>query len=605
MSTNSENLIKKIEEAYREGFYFYEFFLRKSIKNKLFAMGYQFSQRESLNASLINKKLISNNQIDVIIRRIIGDFINNPSKVETVPANAENEEELKISVELNSLFFKLRRESHLKREEISMLREMLIGGLSFIHFRIDFFNPSKIISEYIPLYQVIFDPSSKREDLSDCSYFFYNRIYSKFEAMNVFANKEDLIEENLGNIEKVFDYEAVNEFFRESSIDSYERNIANHRSQGKHLIVITELYTIENGVLEKIILIPTGKIEGRGFILLEKQKSPYGVLFNEMPFSMCFGQISTEFFNSANMKFQSLTDSIRPFQEALNRRTTQNHDIVESMHTGYVINTSDLVDSTQLLEAGRKFILTKGKKPPSESFSKMGEVSISPTLLELERHAKEGIFDAAGINNTAQNNINPNETFSLTLLKKYASSSSIAIFMYNFEETMKVNAIKILKMFASITENIQIIQALETLDLEITSTLETSPSKNKEFMALVQLQQSGINVDKNLLIATAPISSETKAKLFENIKQQEPQQQQQQQKIEQFQDAKITTDIEKVQSESMKNVAEAEKTQSETEKTGVETQKTAVEIEKTGLESQKIQAETQGKLIENIQNIVG
>lgn len=425
-----------------------------------------------------------------------------------------------------------------------------ITGINFYHLYMDYSKDpvhGDIQGEKLPYNAVIFDPSFRRTDMSDCDYFSWRKYVNRDELKLYLPKYAKLIDDipkgdhyddkftNLKMGGKNRNFVAVDEFWCKETFPAkllidpetgatevWTKNFDRLKdylqvAQKEHYIV--KPWRVK-GVMQSIFA------NGQ---LICTFKNPNGL--TEYPFVPFFGIFQPDC-PLASDRFQGIVRQMRSPQVWANRRRSQDCDIIESsINSGWKFEEGAIDDEAILMQAGQGKLI-KLKEGYFDRVQQIAPIQVPPGNLQLAQAADADILEACGANE-AMMGMDDNQQSSgvSVLLRQGAGLIKLQGFFDSLRESQKVLTQRVVTLIQSWSADKirRIINQEPTpklydrainMDVVIQEGVLTEHQRQLHFRQLIELYSLvGEKPPMSTLLREAPIQG--KRELLKDIERQE------------------------------------------------------------------------------------
>lgn len=467
-----------------------------------------------------------------------------------------------------------------------------ITGINFFHIAMDYSRDpthGDIVGEKLPYNGVIFDPTFRKADMSDCDYFSWRK----------FINREEF-KLNLPKYAKLIDEIPKGDYF-DDKFTQINRGPTNrnqlavdefwHKETFPAKLIIdpesgaTEVWT-KNFDRLKEYLAMAGKENYivkpwrvRGMMqsifangrLICSFKNPNGM--SDYPFVPFFGIFQPDCVRASD-RFQGIVRQMRSPQSWSNRRRSQDCDIIESsINSGWKYEEGAVDDEELLMQSGQGKLI-KLKSGYFDRVQQIPPIQVPPGNLQLAQSADADILEACGANE-AMMGMDDNQQSSgvSVLLRQGAGLIKLQGFFDSLRESQKFVTQRVLTLIQSwSSDKIKRILNQEpterlydrdiNMDVVIQEGVLTDHQRQLHFRQLVELYQLvGEKPPMSTLLREAPIQG--KRELLQDLQKQEEAAQISAQELQQAQAQERQAAVNLLQAQATESLAKCREKQAQ------------------------------------------
>ena len=419
------------------------------------------------------------------------------------------------------------------------------------------------------------DTFFRKQDLSDCSFIWTRKWFTKEECMLLLPERSKEIEDmkipRYGNKDQKFYFMPENYNFTTRNLLPYDEYWYMDTRKQK-LLIDTQTGEVMEWTSEdkerldlflatyptikvKNVTIPTVKlaISINGKVMYDG-KNPLGI--DRYPFVPVLG-----YWDPDNVYFsgrlQGVVRGLRDAQFLYNRRKVIELDILESqINSGMKVMEGSLVDNNDVLKSGQgQPIFIKQTAPLGmESVQQLQSPQIPPTTIQLSEILSKEIQEISGVNEELLGSADDDKAGILSMLRQGAGLVTLQRLFDQLDLSQKILgeiSMEIIQKNFTYGKIQRILgkeptdqfqnKAFQKYDCVIAEGLLTDTQQKLEFLQYSNLTQMGLPIPPDILIDKAPVQG--KKELKEAVMKQFEQQQQQQQRTAELENQMVEANI--------------------------------------------------------------
>jgi hypothetical protein len=458
-----------------------------------------------------------------------------------------NDSSLETSDDLSKTLFSVMKMASLQNTISTAFDSTITTGLSLLSLWVDYREDpvsGDIKVDSKPYSSFFIDPNFRKQDLSDCQYIWTRRWVSKNVAKSLLPGNDKEIDRlrfggsgdgKFSSMPEAYDIDF-------KGLLSYDEFWYQDFRKQKLLIDIETGGSIEwmgsNEDLKKFLkdfpdvievdsTIPTTKLA----IVIQDElfyhgNNPLGI--DRYPFVPVLGYFYPEI-PSYDLRVQGVVRSLRDVQALLNRRRTEEMDILESHQTtGWIYRAGALIDPKSVFKTGQgRGIALKEDSSPGD-LEKITPPVIPPSMFEMSKILTEEIQQISGVNEELLGSAIDDKAGYLSMIRQGAGLTTLQTLFdqldYSFKQVGSI-VIELIQKNYTPGKIERIIgkkptkefysKAFGKYDVVVEEGIDSSTQKAIEFQQLMSLEKMGVPIPKDSYIAATTVQG--KKRLYENI----------------------------------------------------------------------------------------
>lgn len=275
----------------------------------------------------------------------------------------------------------------------------------------------EIKMRYVDFKSILIDPYFRRHDLSDCRYIWTRQFFDKEEAIRLYPNHRDKLEnvqpgtyrdEKFYYMPEVYQIQfpnlvAIDEYWYLTSreaiyiVDTQTNEMQEFTGDEEDLRVVNQQF----GGRLKVVKRPKQTVRRQiiaNDVTIIDEPDPNGI--DRYPYVPVLGYFTPDTAYYA-LKFRGVVRDLRDAQYLLNRRKVADLDILEAQQQGLIIEQGALVTPDDSMNSGNGRVLVRKKGTDPSAIMPMDIRPPSPVMLQMEEMLKDAIYQIAGVDPSA------------------------------------------------------------------------------------------------------------------------------------------------------------------------------------------------------------
>ena len=307
---------------------------------------------------------------------------------------------------------------------------------------------------YIDFKSVLIDPYFRKPDLSDCRYIWTRQFFDKEEAMRLYPELAEKIEElppggfkddkfyympevyqiqfpnliamdeywYLSTRDATFIVDTETNEMQEFTGDEEDLRVVNMHFGGRLKTVKKPKQTVRRSIIcnERVLL---------------DEENPYGI--DRYPYVPFLGYFTPDTAYYA-LKFRGVVRDMRDAQYLFNRRKVADLDILESQQQGLIIKKGSLVTPDDSMNAGHGRVLVRKENSQPDDILPMDIRPPSPVMLQMEEMLMETAHRIAGVDPSAMGVDVDDKAGIITMMRHAATARNLQRLFDQLDESQRL-----------------------------------------------------------------------------------------------------------------------------------------------------------------------
>ena len=455
-------------------------------------------------------------------------------------------------------------------------RGALVQGFGLVSIFPDYSNDPvspDIKLRFVDFKSILIDPFYRQKDFSDCRYIWTRQYFSKQEAVLLYPDHREEIENTpYGGSPKddKFYYMPENFGLQQKDLIAFDEYWYLSQREATYVVdVLTDevkeldgdeedIRVVLSELKDKVRIVKKPKqtvrrcIRINGRVLVDEQR-PYGI--DRYPFVGFYGNFNPDT-PYIGYKYKGIIRDARDSQYLFNIRKVTDLDILSSQQQGLKVKKGALVSPDDSLNQGNGRVLVINDKNDMNDVQPMEIIPPSPVMLQMEDMLKSVMREITGVNEELLGSAIDDKAGVLSMLRQGAGLTTLQKYFDNLEESQQACGqiiIEMIQHFWSYGKVKSIIgedptpefdnKAFFTYGAKIVQGVLTETQQQLELAQIFELQQRFGDIFPMEEVVNA-MTIQNKDQIIEKMKQAQQAQQQQQQQMAQVQMQQMQVDNE-------------------------------------------------------------